>query len=183
MFYIVLVIVQGIIFGFATKTVIENKGYDENWFWWGFWFGLIALIVACAKPQIISSTTAGSNSQSTGYYNYTSAGCYTKESDIIRNRETLNAGGWQCPCGRVNASYVSTCACGANKADVKNLAYKKEEERKESEAKKEAEAKMQAEIRDETAKVSAIKGYKELLDSGIISQEEFEAKKKQLMGL
>ena len=28
-----------------------------------------------------------------------------------------------------------------------------------------------------------LKQYKELLDSGVISQEEFEAKKKQLLGL
>lgn len=31
--------------------------------------------------------------------------------------------------------------------------------------------------------VSALKEYKELLDSGIISQEEFDAKKKQILGL
>ena len=31
--------------------------------------------------------------------------------------------------------------------------------------------------------ISQLKGYKELLDSGIITQEEFDAKKKQLLGL
>lgn len=36
---------------------------------------------------------------------------------------------------------------------------------------------------DESARVSAIKEYKELLDEGIITQEEFAAKKKQLLGL
>ena len=36
---------------------------------------------------------------------------------------------------------------------------------------------------DESSKVAAIKEYKELMDAGIISQEEFEAKKKQLLGL
>ena len=34
-----------------------------------------------------------------------------------------------------------------------------------------------------TSPVEEIKKYKELLDSGIITQEEFDAKKKQLLGL
>ncbi len=46
-------------------------------------------------------------------------------------------------------------------------------------------------IQQETVKVSKpdlgiaeeLKTYKELLDSGVIPQEEFEAKKKQLLGL
>ena len=35
---------------------------------------------------------------------------YNHEAEIMRN------GGWNCSCGRVNASYVSTCACGKNKS-------------------------------------------------------------------
>ena len=31
--------------------------------------------------------------------------------------------------------------------------------------------------------IVALRGYKDLLDSGVISQEEFDAKKKQLLGL
>lgn len=40
-------------------------------------------------------------------------------------------------------------------------------------------------IKDETAQSNAdeLKKYKELLDSGVISQEEFDTKKKQLLGL
>ena len=44
-------IIWGIVWGFATGAVIKNKGYDDNWFWWGFFFGFIALIVAVAKPE------------------------------------------------------------------------------------------------------------------------------------
>lgn len=44
-------LVYGIIFGVVTNIVIENKGYEENWFWWGFLFGVFALIVACTKPS------------------------------------------------------------------------------------------------------------------------------------
>ena len=48
---IAVIIVQGIIFGIATNAIISNKGYDENWFWWGFFFGLIAMLVALSKPE------------------------------------------------------------------------------------------------------------------------------------
>ena len=36
---------------------------------------------------------------------------------------------------------------------------------------------------EEENDIAKIKKFKELLDSGIITQEEFEAKKKQLLGL
>ncbi len=49
--YLFIRIIWGIIWGFATHKVIENKGYYENWFWWGFFFGFIAFIVACTKPD------------------------------------------------------------------------------------------------------------------------------------
>ena len=48
---VVLSVVIGVIWGIAVQRVIENKGYYENWFWWGFFFGFLALIVATMKPQ------------------------------------------------------------------------------------------------------------------------------------
>lgn len=44
-------VVWGTIWGVATNKVLENKGYDDNWFWWGFFFSFIPLIIACTKPQ------------------------------------------------------------------------------------------------------------------------------------
>lgn len=49
-------LVYGIIFGVVTNIVIKNKGYEENWFWWGFLFGVFALIVACTKPSKVVVT-------------------------------------------------------------------------------------------------------------------------------
>ncbi len=41
-----------------------------------------------------------------------------KENFESQNNARLMAnGGWTCSCGRVNASYVSTCACGKSKFD------------------------------------------------------------------
>ena len=36
----------------------------------------------------------------------------------VHNRQLLASGGWKCSCGRVNADYVSSCACGKSKHDV-----------------------------------------------------------------
>lgn len=37
-------IIGGVIWGFATQAVIENKGYYDNWFWWGFSSDLLHLL-------------------------------------------------------------------------------------------------------------------------------------------
>lgn len=49
--FFVVLIGQCCVWGWAVNKVVKNRGYDENWFWWGFFFGLIALIVALTKPQ------------------------------------------------------------------------------------------------------------------------------------
>ena len=38
-------------------------------------------------------------------------------------------------------------------------------------------------VSNEASSVEDLKKYKELLDTGVISQEEFDAKKKQLLGI
>lgn len=41
---------------------------------------------------------------------------YTKPVDReVYERELMDAGGWQCKCGIVNASYVGSCRCGGTK--------------------------------------------------------------------
>ena len=105
--YIILVIGMGVVWGYATNTIIHNKGYSENWFWWGFFFGLIAVIVAACKPQCPSQE-------------------YTQPT------------------------YKSTAAIQEG---------------------------------SEANRAAALKQYKELLDNGVITQEEFESKKRQILGL
>ena len=47
---LVVSLIFSLIMGFATASVRESKGYGRSWFWLGFFFGLIPLIVACAIP-------------------------------------------------------------------------------------------------------------------------------------
>ena len=51
MIWVIAGIVRGIIWGIVVEKIIENKGYKENWFWWGFLFGILALLVALSKKD------------------------------------------------------------------------------------------------------------------------------------
>lgn len=97
----IFAIVWGLAWGFATAGVRERKGYGRRWFWFGFFLGWVPFIIACAIPA--------------------------KPVDPDEERDRLladqearkyhagNVSGWQCSCGRVNATYVSTCTCGLGK--------------------------------------------------------------------
>ena len=111
---------------------------------------------------------------------------------------------WECPnCGKKNPSLYNTCDCGYEKGSAKTtvsgrqqweeiMAAKKAEE---EEAKKpktvenvgstavEKGTVDQASNEQAKSKFDEVKAYKELLDSGIISQEEFDRKRKELLGL
>lgn len=99
---VLLLIINGVIWGYACQQIIENRGYNENWFLWGFFFSLPAALVALSKPQKSHAEEALMSQISSE----------KQEKDILKN------GGWKCNyCGRANASYVGTCACGKTKTD------------------------------------------------------------------
>lgn len=89
--------------------------------------------------------------------------------DMKRNSQTIGEGGWRCACGKVHARHVSSCSCGRNKSGET--------------------APEPVPISDvvpedsEIKNAAAIREYKRLMDDGIITPEEFEAKKKQLLGI
>ena len=148
---IISAILWGLVWGFATSAVVRNKGYGEEdvmWFWLGFLFSFIAIIVAASKPVYQPPLSPA-----------------RKERE--RQQDILDEGGWKCVCGRVNGYYVSSCACGRSKSEgnVNN------------------QIRIEPQKIEEKSDIAKIKEYKELLDCGIITQEEFDAKKKQLLGL
>lgn len=144
---IVLLLAQGLIFGFAADAIVSNKGYDENWFWWGFFFGIIALLVALSKPQ---------NTVEISYE--------IREENHQKN--LLANGGWKCSrCGTVQPAYTGTCGCGGTKADSQS------------------QLKKENETASELENIAKLKAYKELLDTGAITREEFDTKKKELLSL
>ncbi|HCL03902.1 MAG TPA: hypothetical protein DHW61_16095 [Lachnoclostridium phytofermentans] len=161
------VIIRGVIWGCATNAVVNNKGYNENWFWWGFFFGFIALIVALTKPECYIS------------YDYQSSSLLSQAAQEESGKRMLRNDGWKCQCGRVNPSYTGTCACGRSKDMVDEQKRKAEEERK----KAEEEKKSQEKLAEDNLKLDNLKKMKELLDVGAITQEEYDTKKKQLLDI
>lgn len=87
-------------------------------------------------------------------------------------KDILNENGWKCNrCGQVNQSYTGTCSCGLSKLDNDKLNKRSEE------------TPAKSNNTTENDNIEEIKKYKELLDSGIITQEEFEKKKKELLNI
>lgn len=113
--YLVIYCIQGSIWGWAVNKIIENKGYRENWFWWGFFFGIIALIVALTKPDVPRTTS------NTGSY-FGDGGSIVGKDYVFKEfgyegKTTDVPGGWRCQhCGKINAGYVGTCGCGWDKS-------------------------------------------------------------------
>ena len=79
----------GLIWGIVVQKVVINRGYNENWFKWGFFFHIFALIVALTKPQ--------RNVYPPLYFQPV---------------------GWKCSCGLINSPYTKTCVCGRRYQDA-----------------------------------------------------------------
>ncbi len=139
-----------ILWGVVTREILYNKGYSDNWFWWGFFFGIFALLVAFSKPQVDKSIAEKE----------------AREKNEQLEKKLLNSGGWKCKkCGKIHPSYTGTCGCGVTKENNKEM-------------------KDNVELRPNSdSNFSEIMKYKNLLDNSVITQEEFDAKKKELLNL
>ena len=102
---------------------------------------------------------------------------------------------WRCACGLINPNYTGTCACGRTKSEVRNSnnqAVKQAANRLAVNRPNAASAPAAAPVTNTDVKpanvvsreeenIRLLKEYKDLLDSGIISQEEFDEKKRKLL--
>ena len=102
---------------------------------------------------------------------------------------------WRCVCGLINPNYTGTCACGRTKSEVRNSnnqAVKQAANRLAVNRPNAAPAPAAAPVTNTDVKpanvvsreeenIRLLKEYKDLLDSGIITQEEFDEKKRKLL--
>ena len=136
------------IMGAISKVVNEKNGYYGG-FAWGFWLGIIGIVIVAVRQPPFHQSTESIIIPERGEKLPASA---VAEEDIPNS--------WQCRCGRYNAQYVSSCVCGVSKREA--LSPETEETANQD---------------DEMKKISALKEYKQLLDNGVITQEEFESGK------
>ncbi len=95
-----IVVAWCVLWGFATRREIRKRGFDKDWFWWGFFFSVIAWIVATCKPV--------NRNRHVGYLTSNSL------SPTSGGTSQVNPSvGWECnTCGRFNPLQAGTCACG-----------------------------------------------------------------------
>ena len=48
--YLITILVVQIVFGLITKKINNNRG-REGGFWWGFFLGVIGIIVVAVRPK------------------------------------------------------------------------------------------------------------------------------------
>ncbi len=181
-FWVVLIIsiIQACIFGAITQSINENKGRDGG-FAWGFLLGAIGIIVVACRPAIHYTPTESIirpdyRTGSSGY-----------RSNAYSN-PALGSGSnsWKCSCGRFNANYVSSCVCGQNKHQAISVkttpgATKPAPNHYIPATPGTLQAAPRTISADEFKNISALKEYKALLDSGVITLAEFEAKKREIL--
>lgn len=159
-------LINGIIWGVICRAIVNSKGYssDENHgFAWGFFLGLIGLIVCLGKPNIMLLNMRQNNNVSSGLN-------YNGRNNTLHRNMNEDKAGWVCNCGARNYENENSChRCGKSRMPVKNNTV-------------ESAASSSSKTND--ADTSArIKELKHLFDSGLITEEEFTAKKKQILGL
>lgn len=101
---LVFFVISSTAWGMATRKVIVDKGYEENWFWLGFFFTFIAFILALLRPAV-----------SKEYIRSSRARTRNSNEPSDPSEETVQFASWSCPCGRQNASYIKSCACGRSR--------------------------------------------------------------------
>ena len=145
-----------IIWGFVTKAIVKGKGYENSgaWFWCGFFLGIIGVIVAACKPAI----------------NVPLAYHYTKSPHNYNPVSTKNAsssGFWVCKCRTINPKTQNICKnCG-------NISPYATKETKQDVKKGNNAESIKKQLNE----------LKELQEQGLITEDDYNAKKKQILNI
>lgn len=162
-YYIIAIVVEIILMcvcGFISRSLNESKGYYGG-FAWGFWLGIIGILFIVSKPTVA--------------YTPRESSIIVKEPNSLPPSAIRPAteNSWKCTCGRNNSVNVTSCVCGTSKREAlspKPAAIVQMAPDSASDA-----------FAGESKNINILREYKKLLDEGVITQEEFEAKKKAIL--
>ncbi len=192
-------LIWGLIWGLVTRAIMKGKGHDSTvgWFFCGFFLGLIGVIIAACQTNLnyinmnrnnygggygsaptppsnygsrstVVCKSCGATNSSTSYH---CQSCGAKLSPAISAQDTGKKGQWKCECGALNYPYETSChRCGKQKPFMKT----------ESTAKPAAAPTPKPAEKSITEQLEELK---KLVDQGLITEADFEAKKKQILGL
>lgn len=173
--YVIGVLVYSIICGFVCLGISSSRGMGGG-FWWGFWLGIIGIIVVAVRPNDNQYSPKAQNYSHSSYSSFsveppakpgTYAASYNRKEKTYEE-EIIEKGGWRCPaCGKIHYDYVSACSCGEKKPPKAKVSEQKISQTNN--------------VLGEVEIIKCLKDYKELLNAGILTNEEFEKKKAQLL--
>ncbi len=191
--YLIGAIAVGCIFGAITKHINESKGYDGG-FAWGFWLGLIGIIVVALKAD---------NNHSSQPYQPMYGGA------LSQNPPSRNAASnqWRCVCGNLNSGALSYCTycrrsreeqnirkkkcphCGANNNESNETCFACGKPMNETAAPQAAQdsgvsltkAAPSKETQEAAEVIRLVESLSRLHDQGILTDEEFQEKKASLL--
>lgn len=93
-----------------------------------------------------------------------------------------SANEWRCTCGHINQMVFEVCSmCGNIRSQVNSPSVARQGIRNFSAPQANQNKAVTSGIEKEEANIQILREYKALLDSGVITQEDFEAKKKELL--
>ena len=175
--WIIAIIIYSILWASVCMVVSKNKGYEyeaDKWFAIGFLLGVFGFLMVISKPTMINTN----DNQAPGlkYSNLHSENVRPQSSSNYYYPRPEKADTWVCNCGARNRIGENYChRCGSSqfpkaKAASVNVNTAVSENGRSSDAK-------QKSVAEQTS------GYKAMFDSGLITEEEFTAKKKQILGL
>ena len=189
---IIIAICWCMIWGAVTYSVMKNKGHESPgvWFFIGFFLEIFGLIIALVQPnqqqhyssqQTFNDSTSSRNTQickSCGETNSSSSThCQkcglrlNKPTSLIQNKE----GSWKCKCGALNYPYETSChRCGEKKPFKSSNTPEKTPT---------SPAQVKAMAQKEKFMTEQLEELKKMLDQGLITEADFEAKKKQILGI
>lgn len=166
--------------GYITKKRMDEKGYNgDDYFWKGFFFGSEHAHFIPPNPE---RNHDSKRTLFTKFHGETDAQKQARmKADIMR------AGGWECAfCGRAINKFFGSCGCGKTKAETIEKLQELKAQEVVAKASEVPEAKNSESVTaetDEAKNIEMIVKYKELLDSGAITQDEYDKKKSEILGL
>ena len=180
-FWIILAIAWSVAWGAVSANIVYKKGYESSTVALYFFFGLcitfIAAIVAYFKEDIAARDREI----------YERAKREKEREKLMK--EAMASSTWRCPCGALNKDYETSChRCGKTFNTVKQEMKTAEQTQIAATAQIPAPAPSVGQSNVSPVMSAGdiqndLKKYKEMLDDGLITEEEFTAKKKQLLGL
>ncbi len=170
MTYFIVALITGIICGVICESISKSRGMTGG-FLWGLLLGIIGIIVVAVRPNDGPAPTTLKSSHV----------LYCKQCNMIYNYDIAQ-------CSNCNSPLLETSIL---RSDWKEYSAEKRAELKEAfsngqniiDRSKDSEITVDTTGATVSSEADEILKFKELLDKGIITQEEFDAKKKQLLGL